>query len=417
MAKTPLFKRPPGTQDILPEEVPLWRKIEQTARELFSIYGYEEIRTPLLENIVLFERSIGETTDIVEKEMFVFSRGDDTLVLRPEATAGVVRAYIEHALHGKRKFRKLYYIGAMFRYERPQAGRRRQFHQLGVEAIGSTDPLLDVETIKLASHILDALSIQGYEIKLNMVGCETCRPPYRELLLEKARENLDALCSDCRRRVERNPFRIFDCKKESCPLVFQGVPPLVERLCEECEGKFTRLLDGLKLVGLEFTLDNSLFRGFDYYTGLVYEITHNCLGAQNAVCGGGRYDRLVARCGGPDMGAVGFAEGIERIMMLLKESDGQKHPPIFIASVGQTRRECFRFANILRQNGISCELDFEGRSLKAQMREANRLESPFVIIVGEEELKEGKFTLRDMTTGKEEKLDEGSLLSRFASQK
>lgn len=407
-----IYRRPPGTQDLFPEELARWERVETTARRLFTTYGYREIRTPQLEFLSLFQRSIGETTDIVEKEMYVFSKGDETLVLRPEGTAGVVRACIEGSLFAKKSFQKLCYIGPMFRYERPQAGRLRQFHQLGVEALGSYDPLLDAETIKLACHLFDDLGIAGYHVGVNSIGCRECRPLYRSLVLGMLEQKKDSLCDDCRRRLGRNPLRVFDCKVEGCKQIARTLPIVYDHLCRNCRSRLDSVRTGLEKLETPYEMVPYLFRGFDYYTGLVYEITHSSLGAQNTICGGGRYDHLVAECGGPDVGAVGFAAGIERILLLLPHRpDAHGCRPVFIVSIGETHAECFRLAGILRTNGIACEIDYEGRSTKAQMREANKSGSPFTIIVGEDEVKQSKYTLKNMASHSQQLLDLPSLIS------
>jgi len=402
------LKAPLGTEDILPAQAALWQRLEAAAREVFARWGYGEIRTPIFEFTSLFVRSIGEATDVVEKEMYVIGEGDDSLALRPEATASVVRAYLQANLHKVRAFQKFYYIGPMFRHERPQAGRRRQFHQMGVEAIGSLDPLLDAEVVTVACELFQAFGLSGYRVRLNSIGTPTSRSGYRDLIRERLGERAEALCPDCRRRLDRNVFRILDCKRPGCIEITRKLPAILDHLPEAERDHFRRVCAGLRSAGVEFEEDPYLVRGFDYYTATVFEITHDALGAQDALCGGGRYDNLVADLGGPSLGAVGFAIGVERVLMALRQGGASEEAPhldVFVATVGEEARgEAFARLVALRRAGLKAETDYEGRSLKAQMRSANKLGASFVLLLGEDELRQGVVRLRNMATAEEKLL-------------
>ncbi|HHT9152927.1 MAG TPA: histidine--tRNA ligase, partial [Candidatus Hypogeohydataceae bacterium YC40] len=317
------LRAPRGTEDTLPQQWTLWRRLEKVCREVFELAGYQEIRTPIFEDTRLFVRGIGETTDIVEKEMYTFFDSasveeDSSITLRPENTAGVMRAYVEYELYKTQKFQKYHYIGPQFRKERPQAGRLRQFHQIGIEAVGSQDPLLDVETISVATQVYDRLGLTGYEIKLNTIGCEKCRPPYRNTLKEALIQHKKNLCQLCISRLDRNVFRVLDCKQEQCREVSHKMPAIYEYLCQECKEHFQAVKETLTAIDIQYELDPFLVRGLDYYTKTVYEIIHSSLGARNAICAGGRYDNLIAEIGGPPTGAVGFALGVESSLLALR---------------------------------------------------------------------------------------------------
>ncbi|HRR78769.1 MAG TPA: histidine--tRNA ligase [Planctomycetota bacterium] len=398
-------KAPLGTEDILPEQAAAWQRVEAAARALFARYGYGEIRTPIFEATRLFVRSIGETTDIVEKEMYTLGEGEDSLTLRPEATAPVVRAYLEHSLHKSRAFQKLYYIGPMFRHERPQAGRKRQFHQIGVEAIGATDPLLDAEVIALACHLLDELGIGGYRVRLNAIGTPASRGGYRDLIKAALSAQQDRLCPDCRRRLDRNVFRVLDCKNEGCIGLSRSLPSILDHLPQEERAHFDRVAEALRSAGVPFEADPFLVRGFDYYTGVVFEITHRALGAQDALCGGGRYDNLIADLGGPPLGAVGFAIGFERLLMALQAVAAPAAAPaldLYVVTMGAAARlAAFGCVTALRRAGLTADTDYEGRGLKAQMRTANKLGARFVVVLGDNELASGLLKLKHMASGAE----------------
>ena len=398
-------KVPLGTEDILPEQAVLWQKVEAAARGLFGRYGYGEIRTPIFESTRLFVRSIGEATDIVEKEMYTFGSGDESFTLRPEATAPVVRAYLEHNLHKTKSFQKLYYIGPMFRHERPQAGRKRQFHQIGVEAIGACDPLLDAEVIILVCHLLDELGIRGYRVRLNAIGTPASRGGYRDLIKAELAAQQDKLCPDCRRRLDRNVFRVLDCKNEPCVAISRRLPRILDHLPEAERVHFAHVAKALRSTHVPFEEDPFLVRGFDYYTGVVFEITHGALGAQDALCGGGRYDNLIADLGGPSLGAVGWALGVERLLMALQAAGAAAEGApldLYIVTMGEPARiAAIEYLSKLRRAGLAADTDYEGRSLKAQMRTADKLRARFVTVLGDNELATGTLKLKHMATGTE----------------
>ncbi len=403
------FRRPRGTEDILPDESRLWQNLEETARDIFHRYGYSEIRTPIFEPKALFVRSIGEATEIVEKQMYTFQAGreKESFVLRPDATAPVVRAYLEHHLQKRRLFRKLYYIGPMFRYERPQAGRSRQFHQLGAEAIGSLDPLLDAEVVALVSEIISDVGLNDFKLKINSIGHSGCRKGYREVLERELLPRRDELCENCRNRLKRNIFRALDCKNENCLAIYRSLPPIVDHLCEDCAKHFKRFREGLEALAIPYTVDNHLVRGFDYYTRSVFEFSHGALGAQDAIAAGGRYDDLVEEMGGPSLGAIGFALGMERTILAMKAKEKETREKAqeafsYIVTVdADSKTYALKVAQMLRRMGFECDMDFEGRSVKAQMREANRRNAHFVLIVGPEERKQKVVKVRDMKSGAE----------------
>lgn len=401
------FRSPTGAEDLLPERAAAFRRIEAAVRDVCERFGYREIRTPIFEYTELFERGVGETTDIVEKEMFTIpprsEDGEASLSLRPEMTAPTARALIEHNLHKARPFNKLYYIGPAFRRERPQKGRLRQFSQFGVEAFGSDDPRLDAETIQVLAEVLRAAGVKRTEIRLNSIGCGVCRAAYRDALKARVKADLAAYCPNCAKRFERNPFRIFDCKQEKCRAISANLPPIADALCEACRGHFAEVRRSLQAAGLDHTLDGRLVRGLDYYTKTVYEFTSDDLGAQNAVGGGGRYDGLVAELGGPAMGAVGFAAGIERIALLL--GDGAAAPAacdFYVVVIRpEDRGEAFKLASRLRTEGFAGDLDYEGKSVKAQMRSANAAGARHVVVLGPDEWARGEVKVKAMATGAE----------------
>lgn len=395
---------PRGTTDILPADARRWSALESALRDVCELYGYGEIRTPIFEHTELFARGIGEGTDVVEKEMYSFEdRGERSLTLRPEGTAGAVRAYLERRLDAEPQPVKLFYAGPMFRYERPQAGRARQFHQLGVECIGSADPAADVEVIALLVALFRRLSLTEYEIQLNSIGCLDCRPAYVQKLkaaLEPARESL---CNSCRERFERNTLRLLDCKRESCRKLTKDVPLILDSLCQPCEDHFRQVRGYLDDVGIPYTINQRLVRGLDYYTRTVFEFVSPALGAQDALGGGGRYDVLVETLGGPPTPAVGFAAGMERILLAATEADVSA-PAVdaYVVTLGDAGRDAgVVLAERLRAAGLRTELDYMGRSLRAQMRQANRMGAKTVLIVGDDEAAAGTVQLRDMQSGEE----------------
>jgi len=390
-----------GFKDLLPGKSEQWEWMASLVRETFHSFGFSPVRTPILERTTLFTRSIGETTDIVEKEMYTFEDWDGKPVtLRPEGTASVVRAYLEHRLALKPLPAKLYYQGPMFRHERPQAGRLRQFHQVGAEIIGEMDARQDVELLSLLSHFFERTGISGLTLEINSLGCTVCRPRYRKALQDFFQAQLGVLCEDCNRRFKSNPLRILDCKKENCKAITHDAPASAQHLCAECDSHFKAVQDGLDALKLPYMISKHLVRGLDYYTKTAFEMTTTQLGAQNAVAAGGRYDGLVEALGGPATPAIGFAMGMERIMQLLPESeDDLPNLQLFIAPLGDTASQyLFPVLYALRQNGIRCEMGNPGAALKRQMKQADRLGAAFVLIAGDDEMAAEEVVLRDMRT-------------------
>jgi len=400
-----------GFKDILPGEVEKWRYAEEKAREIFSSFGVREIQIPILEKTELFQRGIGENTDIVEKEMYTFTdRGNESLTLRPEATASVIRAYVQHSLHARDPVSKLFTIGPMFRRERPQKGRYRQFHQINVEFIGVGSPFMDAEIILLLMVLLGNLGIEGLQLELNSLGCPECRPAFRQAVTHFLKDRTEGLCEDCLRRRDTNPLRVFDCKVEGCRQVIAHAPQLLDFLCTDCKTHFENVQAYLKVFDLPFEIKPRMVRGLDYYTRTAFEVTASSLGAQSAVAGGGRYDRLIAELGGPDIPGIGFAIGMERLISLMPAANESfvQNPDIFIAALGDVPRLwAFALCNYLRMAGIRAEMGYDEKSLKSQMKRSDKLMCSFTLILGDRELQENKAELKDMKKGTQEtiKLD------------
>jgi len=397
-----------GFKDILPQEAGKWRYIEETARKIFTEFGFREIRIPILEKTELFKRGIGETTDIVAKEMYTFlDRGGEYLTLRPEATASVIRAYLEHSLYAADPVARLFTIGPMFRRERPQKGRYRQFHQINAELLGLDDPRIDAEIIIMLIHFLKSVGLSDLSLEINSLGCTECRPPFKESLIGFLQGKEEGLCGDCRRRLITNPLRVFDCKVEQCGEIIAQAPRLLDFICSTCRDPFEVVRESLKTFGLSFDLNTRMVRGLDYYTKTAFEVTAGSLGAQNAIAGGGRYDRLVKDLGGPDIAGIGFAIGLERLISMLpvKDEDFVVVPHLFIAALGgQAQERAFALCNRLRMMGVQTEMDYTGKSLKSQMKRADKLKSRYTLIMGDRELTEGRAELRDMVRGTQETL-------------
>ena len=418
-----------GFADILPGEVELWQSVESAARRVFGAYNFAEIRIPILEKTELFSRSIGETTDIVEKEMYTFEdrdsrsadAGDATkLTLRPEGTAGVVRAYVEAEMYKLEPVRKLYYMGAMFRRERPQKGRMRQFHQIGAEALGRGDSFIDAEILLLLSDFFAALGLTEPSLQINSLGCSECRPKYREILLAFLRQRYNDLCANCQRRIERNPLRALDCKEPGCIRATKDAPSILDSLCSACSEHFATVQRLLRETGVPFTLNPRMVRGLDYYCRTTFEWTTTQLGAQSAVAAGGRYDGLVEQLGGPAIPGVGFAMGVERLTMLLRmqEMAAANGPSLFVVWVGEKARDwAFPLVHRLRRKGISVELEGEARSLRSQMRRADKLKAVSVLIIGEDELAKGKAALRNMASKQQTEISLDGIESELAARK
>jgi histidyl-tRNA synthetase len=397
-----------GFKDILPEEIALWQIVEHTATEIFQAFGFKEIRIPVLEKTELFARSIGEDTDIVEKEMYTFAdRKGDMLTLRPEATAGVARSYIQHKLYADNLPRKLYTIGPMFRRERPQKGRYRQFYQINAEVFGVASPLMDAQLIFMLMTLLAKLEVPEISAQINSIGCPACRPAYKAALTAFLEDKTPALCEDCRKRKDKNPLRVLDCKVPQCREAISGAPELKDHLCGDCAAHFETVKSSLTRLNVPFVLNSRLVRGLDYYTRTTFEIQTNALGAQNSVAGGGRYDELIHYLGGPQQPAIGFAIGFDRLVAILEENrkSNSPGPDIFVAALGKAGQEkAFEWICKLNENAVAAEMDFEDRSLKAQMKLADRLNARYVMILGEDELSRGVAILRNMATKAQEEI-------------
>ena len=396
-----------GMDDMLPQDAWLWQELEGAARSEFESFGYREIRTPILEDTAVFVRGIGERTDIVTKEMFTFAdRKERSLTMRPEGTAPIVRAYLEHSLGALKPVTRLYYIGPMFRAERPQKGRSRQFHQIGVEVMGADSPFADVEVITQLDGLLKRFGLTGSVIKLNSLGCRADKAKYAESLKTYLADKQSLLCEDCRKRAEKNVMRVLDCKNGSCIQTVRGAPGAVDALCGGCKDHFEKVKQALGALGVAFQETKSLVRGLDYYTGTVFEVTHRALGGQDAIGAGGRYDDLIEDMGGPATGAVGYALGMERLIIALKEQ-GRTEPArdvVYIATMGEAAKlEGMKLAATLREavrkDGLVILKDIGGASLKSQMRSADKMNARIVLMLGEDELKAGAVTIKDMRSG------------------
>ncbi len=403
-----LTMRPRGTNDILPGDVEKWQYLEGQIHRICKEYGYSEIRTPIFEHTELFLRGVGDTTDIVEKEMYTFNdRGERSITLKPEGTAPVVRAYLEDRLYAGPQPVKLFYTGPMFRYDRPQAGRFRQFHQFGVEVFGSHDPAVDAEVMAMAMDLLGRIGLHNLELCVNSVGCPDCRPALRWRLQNFFRPQLENLCKNCRGRFEKNPIRILDCKEKRCKEAGADAPTTIDCLCESCSDHFGQVKKYLDLLNLSYIVDSRLVRGLDYYTHTAFEIMTPDIGAQSSIGGGGRYNGLVETCGGPPTPGIGYALGMERIIMSMErqgfETPGTLGTDVIVVTAGQAAsNEAFKLLFNLRSAGLSADKDYMNRSLKAQMKYAGKSGARFTVIIGEEELKQGLALVRDMGTGKQE---------------
>lgn len=406
-----MYSLPRGTQDILPPDQPYWRYVQEAAGGLCRHYGYQQIETPVFEETALFVRTVGEGTDIVDKEMYTFQdKGGANLTLRPEGTAPVCRAYIQHGMHNLPQPVKLYYFAPIFRYDRPQAGRFRQHHQVGFEAIGEADPALDAEVIDLAWSLYSGLGLRGMSLELNSIGCPACRPAYLESLIAYYRPLAPLLCRDCQARLERNPLRLLDCKKEGCQPYAGEALKSSEHLCADCREHFESLRTRLERLGIPFHLNHRLVRGLDYYTRTVFEVQPQEEGAQSTIGGGGRYDGLIEQLGGKSTPAVGFATGIERIILNLKRQGinlaAQAEAAVFVSYAGDVAREqALDLVACLRREGIPTTSAFDRKSLKAQLRQADARGARFALILGEDELRDGAVTLREMEGGRQERIE------------
>jgi histidyl-tRNA synthetase len=395
-----------GFKDILPDEVGIWQFIEQKARDIFRRYGFEEIKVPILEKTELFVRTIGENTDIVEKEMYTFvDRNGSSITMRPEGTAPVIRSYIENGLFVRGSVQRLYTIGPMFRHERPQKGRLRQFHQMSVEVLGSNSAKIDTEVMAMAWHILSEIGLQA-SLELNSLGCAECRPSFKEALLDFLQERLQDLCDDCQRRSSSNPLRVLDCKSEQCQAQYVSAPSIIEHLCRPCTLHFDEVKQALTQAGVPYALNPKMVRGLDYYTRTTFELLTTELGAQGAIGAGGRYDGLVRQLGGPEVSGIGFAMGMERLVMLLGQKGGLANvpgPDLFLVTLGEKACERgFVLQQNLRTAGMHVMMDHEGRSMKNQLKQADKQRARFALMLGEEELEKGEAALKDMRSGEQE---------------
>ena len=402
-----MIKKPRGTEDILPNDSKIWRLIENTAHEICAKYGYKEIRTPVFEDTSLFSRGVGDTTDVVQKEMYTFNdKGGRSITLRPEGTASLVRSYIENSLYANPQPTKLYYLISCYRYEKPQSGRLREFHQFGLECFGSDSSATDAEIITLAFDFFKTLGVKDLSLNLNSIGCEKCKPKYNEELKKYSSSHIDKLCDTCKDRLEKNPMRIIDCKSPVCQEVCADAPRMIDYLCEDCDSHFNQLTSYLDKLNIKYAIDPNIVRGLDYYTKTVFEITSDALGAQSTVCGGGRYNGLVEELGGKPTPGIGFAMGIERLILILKsqgiELGESLGPNIFVASIGDNASlTAQKLVYDLRNKGLWAERDLCDRSVKAQMKYANKLGACYSIVIGDDEVLNNKASLKNMGTGEE----------------
>lgn len=418
-----LTKAPRGTKDVLPSESYKWHYLERIIREITELFGYKEVRTPVFEHTELFVRGVGDTTDIVQKEMYTFlDKGNRSITLKPEGTAGVVRAYIEHGLHNLAQPIKMYYITPVFRYENPQAGRLRQHHQFGVEVFGAKEASIDGEIIALAMELFHRLGLKELELNINSIGCPNCRPRYHEVLKKYLEDHLDELCQTCNTRYEKNPLRILDCKNKECGVIVKDAPIILDYLCQECSTHFEELQSFLSAANIDYKVNPMIVRGLDYYTKTVFEIISNQIGAQGTVCGGGRYDGLVKECGGPDTPGAGFGLGLERLLLALEsqnlEIPQQEARDVYVVTIGQqARHKAFELLQVMRSNNILADMDHVGRSVKAQFKYADKANVSWVCILGEEELQNNQIKVRSMKDGSEELVSQDKVIDYLKSKK
>ena len=400
-----------GTHDILPKEARIWQRVEAVAKATFELYGYREIRTPVFEATELFEKGTGQTTDIVQKEMYTFTdKGGRSITLRPEYTPSVVRAIIEHRLDLLPEPMRYYFIGPMFRFDKPQKGRFRQFHQVDIEVFGENDPAIDAEIIEMAVHLLGKLKVKETEVLVNSVGCRNCRPAYLKDLRAAAAAVKTSLCSDCQRKAETNPLRIFDCKVDSCREIARSFPEIGGYLDDECAGHFRKFRSWLDLYGIPHRTEPRLVRGIDYYTRTTFEITAAELGAQNSILGGGRYDDMMRDFGGPDICGIGFAMGVERLIAVA-ELEPCPEEFVYLSYMGdEAKKEAILLARFLRSQGVECLLEFKDRGLKSQLSRASKLGASWALIIGDEEIRKGRYKLKDMKTGTQKEASKNEIL-------
>ena len=410
-----------GTKDVLPKDVHKNQYIEATALDIASKFGYKEIRTPVFEHTELFQRGVGDTTDVVQKEMYTFDdKGGRSITLRPEGTAGAVRSYLENGLCNEALPQKVCYLISCYRYEKPQAGRLREFHQFGVECFGSASPLADAEIIALAKSLFDTLGVKDLSLEINSIGCPTCRAEYHKALKEYFSSRKDELCNTCKSRLDRNPMRILDCKSPICHEIAEGAPVVIDYLCDECKEHFENVQKYLKAQNIEYTINPQIVRGLDYYTKTVFEFVSNSIGAQGTVCGGGRYDGLVEELGGQHTPSLGFAMGIERLMLLMEaqgcEFPEAEKPDLFIVALGEKATlKAVEIAKDMREEGFSALLDLNQRSVRAQMKYADKLGAKFNVVIGDNEVAAKTAKLKNMQTGEETEINLDTFVSGFYS--
>ena len=412
---------PKGTKDVLPQDSYKWQYVEGVARETAKLFHLKEIRTPVFEHTELFQRGVGDTTDIVTKEMYTFKdKGDRSMTLKPEGTAGAVRSFIENGMYSGVLPAKMYYITPAFRYERPQAGRLREFHQFGVELFGAKSAQTDAEAIAMADTLLKKLGLQ-VKLYINSIGCPTCRAAYNKALKDFFQPHLDGLCYDCKTRYEKNPLRLLDCKEEACKEVNKAAPSILDYLCEECHSHFEEVKACLDLAGIGYEIDPRIVRGLDYYTRTVFEFVSSAIGAQGTVCAGGRYDGLIQELGGNSVPAVGFAAGIERLLIVMEqtgvEMPSEDKPTVYLAGMdGDCRKKAFELAIALRKAGIFAEIDHMDRSIKAQFKYADKIGAKYVAVIGGNELNEGVMNVKNMADGSSEQVAFNSVLAYFQNK-
>ena len=411
---------PKGTKDILPSQVYKWQYVEATFNKIVKRYGFKEIRTPMFESTELFKRGVGDTTDIVEKQMYSFDDyGGRNITLKPEGTASVVRAFIENKLYADVLPFKTYYVIPCFRYEKPQAGRLREFHQFGVEIFGTTDMTADAEIIATATDFLNEIGLKELELRINSIGCPVCREEYKTKLMDFLKDKYDDLCDTCKGRYYKNPMRILDCKSKECQSLVVGAPRMLDYICEECSSAFDSLKRNLDLMNIDYIVDSGIVRGLDYYTKTAFEIVSNNIGAQGTVCGGGRYDNLIEQVGGPSTPGVGFGLGIERLLLLLDQSDKQPTDPskvdVYVATIGNAAKEFgVSLSKLLRDNDISIEVDLMSRNIKNQFKYADKINTKYTIVIGEQELQDGKLIIKDMNTSEQTEVPIDSIVNKLS---
>jgi histidyl-tRNA synthetase len=412
---------PKGTKDVLPSESYKWQYVEGMAREVANLFNVKEIRTPVFEHTELFQRGVGDTTDVVTKEMYTFKdKGDRSITLKPEGTAGVARSFIENGLYNGVLPAKMYYIIPAFRYERPQAGRLREFHQFGVEIFGAKNAQTDAEAIAMADTLLKKLGLK-VKLYINSIGCPTCRKAYNTALKEFFAPHLDGLCYDCKTRYEKNPLRLLDCKEDTCKAINKDAPFILDHLCQDCSAHFEELKAYLALAGIEYEINPRIVRGLDYYTRTVFEFVSTSIGAQGTVCGGGRYDGLIEELGGNSVPAVGFAAGIERLLMVMEQSGVEipepNKPTVYLAGMdADCRKKAYEIACALRKNGVNAEIDYMDRSVKAQFKYADKIGARYVAVIGGNELLEGSMNVKDMLSGESEKVAFDTACAYFSNK-